>query len=204
MLSRAGSRFLAAAITLALPAIAFAQEHAAGAAHEEVGAFATVKQGLYTSVTALVVFGIVFAVLATKVWPTITKALDERADKIKGEIEAAEAARAQAKAALEQYEKSLADARVEAQKEIDKARASAQAIAAEMKAKNDAEMQAAKAKMLGEIEAAKRLAISEIYAQASTLSTAVASKILSREINAGDQRRLVDDALTELKTAGVR
>ena len=54
------------------------------------------------------------------------------------------------------------------------------------------------------LEAAKRLALSEIYAEASNLSTAVASKILARELNAGDQRRLVDDALTELKTAGVR
>jgi F-type H+-transporting ATPase subunit b len=69
-----------------------------------------------TAITALVVFAVVFAVLATKVWPTITKGLDERANKITGEIEAAENARKQAKDALEQYQQSLKQARAEARR----------------------------------------------------------------------------------------
>ena len=51
------------------------------------------------AVTAFVVFGVVFAVLAKFVWPTIAKGLDERNSKIVGEIKAAEEARAAAKAA---------------------------------------------------------------------------------------------------------
>ena len=63
--------------------------------------------------TALVVWLVAFAILAIKVWPVITKGLDERNDKILGEIKAAEDARSQAKQALAEYEKSLADAREE-------------------------------------------------------------------------------------------
>lgn len=194
------ARLLAASFAaLLIPAAAAFASDAA-----QKNAIATPHEGVSTAVTALVVFALVFAVLSTKVWPMISSGLNERADKIKSEIEAAEAARTQAKAALEQYEKSLADARVEAQKEIDKARASAQAIGAELKARNEVEIQAMKAKAIAEIEAAKRQALSEIYGEAATLSTTVAGKILGREINAGDQRRLVDDALLELKGAGAR
>ncbi|MGD9689560.1 MAG: F0F1 ATP synthase subunit B [Phycisphaerales bacterium] len=191
-------KLVGALSVLGLPALLSAADTA------QKDAIATVNEGLATGITALVVFGLVFAVLSVKVWPTITKGLHDRAEKIKSEIEAAEAARAQARAALEQYEKSLADARVEAQKEIDKARASAQAIGAELKARNETEIQAMKAKALAEIEAAKRLALSEIYSEAADLSTSVAGKILRRDITSNDQQRLVDDALAELRTAGAR
>src|SRR5262245_15638973 len=101
--------FLACA---AAPLVALAQEHAAEG-HEAVGARPSPKPGIASAVTALVVFALVFAVLAVKVWPVIVRALDERAEKIRSEIAAAEAARKQAKDALEQYERSLAGARAE-------------------------------------------------------------------------------------------
>ena len=58
----------------------------------------------YVAATALVVWLIAFVILAVKVWPVITKGLDERNDKILGEIKAAEDARSQAKQALAEYE----------------------------------------------------------------------------------------------------
>src|SRR5262245_53530355 len=91
----------AAALALAGPAMPLL---AAEEGHEEVGAIPTVQQGLVTGITAIVVFAVVLAILQVKVWPMITKALDERAAKIKSEIEAAEQARQQAKDALEQYQ----------------------------------------------------------------------------------------------------
>ena len=51
------------------------------------------------AITAFTVFGVAFAILSVKVWPTIAKGLDERNSKIVGEIKAAEEARAAAKAA---------------------------------------------------------------------------------------------------------
>ena len=69
---------------------------------------------LLPAITAFTVFGVAFAILAVKVWPTIAKALDERNAKIVGEIKAAEDARTAAKAAQTEFEKSLANAREEA------------------------------------------------------------------------------------------
>lgn len=175
-----------------------ADEHGA---HEAVGAIPTAQQGLWTGITALIVFGIAAAVLGLFVWPKISSGLDERAQKIKDEIEAAEMARQQAKDALEQYQQSLAQARAEAQKEIDKARAQAQVIADELKQKADVELSAMREKALRDIEQAKRTAVAEVYAQSGALATTMASKILRRDVNAGDTQRLMDESLAQLASA---
>lgn len=203
------NRLFVLAVTALPAAMAFAQEHGAAAGHaaaaaekhgeEAVGAIATPEQGAATAITALVVFLIVFAVLAAKVWPAISKALDERANKIKSEIEAAEAARMTAKAALEEYQANIAHARAEAQKMIADAKAQQQVQFAEMKAKADAELTAMKAKAVGEIDAAKKAALAEVYNQTATLATSVAGKILQREVNGNDQQRFVSEALAGMK-----
>ena len=199
-----------AALILA-PTLTFAQDHApavaehaadaASHASEPVGAIPTVKQGLYTAGTAIIVFLIVFAVLTVKVWPAITKGLDERAHKIKSEIEAAEMARAQAKDALEQYQHSLSQARAEAQKEIDKARQQAQIIGAELRQKADVELTHMREQALRDIDSAKRAAVAEVYAQGTQLATAMASKILERSVTPADTDKLFQDSLRQLEAA---
>jgi F-type H+-transporting ATPase subunit b len=195
---------------LAFNALAHAQEHGSEIAHaatgheghEIVGAIPDPKQGLYTGLTALAVFLIVLIVLSLKVWPTISKALDERASKIRNSIEEAEQAQRQAKAALAQYEQNLAAARAEAQKMLDDAKVQQQAIAAELKAKSDAELAGLRDKAKRDIDAAKSAAIAEIHSYATGMATSIAAKILKREINAQDQQRLVQESLRELQTAG--
>lgn len=188
-------------LTAAL-AFVFASPLAALAAEEgPISPIPKPNEGIMSSVATLVAFIVVAAVFGAVVWPKIAKGLSDRASKIKDEIESAEAARAQAKAALDQYERALADARVEAQKEIEKAKAQAIAIAGELRAKADVEMAAMKDKAIREIDSAKKQALTEIYAEASNLGTLVATKILQREINRGDQGRLVEDALSEMRQA---
>lgn len=173
-----------------------------GDGHDKVGAIPSIAQGLATGITAIVVFGIVAFILNSQVWPKITTALDERSEKIQGEIEAAEQARAQAKQALEQYEASLAEARAEAQKMIDDTKAQQATLAADLRAKSEAELADLKDRARRDIESAKRAAISEVYAQASILASTVAGKILEREVSSDDQQRLVEEALRELAPAG--
>lgn len=184
--------------TLAVATAALASE--AGDDLQE--AIATQKQGLFSAVTALVVFGIVFAVLATKVWPVIVRGLDERADKIKAEIEAAELARQQAKEALEQYQKSLAQANAEAKRMLDETKAQQQALAADLRAKADVELSQMRDRARRDIDAAKRTAINEIYTTSANLAADMAGKILQREWSPSDQQRMVEASLRELQTKG--
>lgn len=194
-----------------------AVEQAAGAAHDaaghdaadhghgdHAGVLPTVKQGIVPMIVTLVVFGLVVAILAVTAWPKIVAGLKDRENKIRSEIEAAEMAQKQARQALADYEANLAKARAEAQKMLDDAKSQQQAIAADLKAKAEVELTGMREKAKRDIEAAKRAALSEIYDQAGGLATAMATKILKREINGGDQQRLMQESLTELQGAVAR
>jgi len=150
------------------------------------------------SITSLAVFLIAFGFLYVKVWPVIIKGLDERNAKILGEIKAAEDARKQAKASQAEFEKRLGEAREEATRLIAQARSEAQRQAESLRSKMEQEMQERTQRATAEIEGAKRQAMLDVHAQTAALATAIASRILKREITATDQQRLVDESLRDL------
>ena len=153
------------------------------------------------AVTALVVFLLAFGFLYVKVWPKIAQGLEDRENKIRHEIESAEQAREQAKAALAEYERSLASAREEANAMIVKAKADAKAAGEQLRARNEADLMEMKQRATREIDSAKAAAIGELHTQATMLATDIAGKILAREITAEDQQRLINESLDELGTA---
>lgn len=63
----------------------------------------------------IVCFAILYLVMSRVVMPTLGGTIEARAAKIQGDLDAAAKARDEAKAALAHYEKSIADARAEAQ-----------------------------------------------------------------------------------------
>lgn len=152
---------------------------------------------LFTLVVAL----LAFFILQRFVWPVITKALDAREAKILGDLKAADEAREQARAALADYERSLANARQEATKMIGQARADAETVAGELRAKNEADLGELKARAMREIDSARLSAVTELHAEAAQLAVIIAGKILEREVNAGDQQRLIEESLRDLAAA---
>jgi len=149
--------------------------------------------------TTLVVFGVVFGILASVVWPKILGALDAREQKILSDLRSADESREQAKRALADYERSLAQAREEASKMIAQARADATAVAAELRARNEVELGELKQRAGREISAAKAAAVAELHGEAANLAAAIARKVLGREVTIGDQQRLVEESLRELE-----
>ena len=158
------------------------------------------KAGVIPAITAIAIFLIVFGISATMIWPKIVAGLDERNEKIVGEIAAAEDARKQAKEALAQYEQNLADARAESQKMLEDTKAQQASLAANLKATADAELSAMREKAVADIDAAKKQALSELYNESVNLATVMAGKILAREVTVDDQQKLMDESLAEMKS----
>lgn len=149
-------------------------------------------------ITAMIVFGIAFLILATKVWPKITAGLDEREQKILGEIKAAEEARAEAQASLEKGRAELDAARREATEMVARVKADAQKAGEELRRRNEEAVADMKRRATEEIESARREAVADLHREAARLSTQIAARILEREISADDQQRLIDESLAEL------
>jgi F-type H+-transporting ATPase subunit b len=151
--------------------------------------------------TTIVVF-VLFLLLAMKfVWPHILKGLDERDQKLRDDLDAAEEARQQAKSALSEYELELSKARAEASEMIAKARQDAKSAAEELRSNNARELAEMKTAATADINAAKKAAIGQLHQEASSLAVAIAGRILDREISADDQKTLVDESLAEMTGA---
>lgn len=157
------------------------------------------EQGLAPAITAIVVFLIVLGVLGKFVWPKISQGLKEREEKILSEIRQAELAQQQAKASLEQYERSLAEARAEARRILEETKAQEQRMKADLRAQADLEVARLKDQARQDIEAAKRAALAEVAREASSLATLMAGKILAREIRPDDDERLLRESISELQ-----
>jgi F-type H+-transporting ATPase subunit b len=92
----------------------------------------------------------------------------------------------------------MADVQREASQALAQAKADAVKLADTIRAQAEAESAALKDRTLREIDAAKQQALTEINTHAADLGTAVARKILQRDVTVNDQQRLVDESLAEL------
>ena len=88
-------------------------------------------------IVGAIAFGIVFVALWKVLLPRIMKTLDERTDKIEGELQRAAEAKAYADRLRDQWQAQLADARHEAARLREQAREEGAAIIAEMRAEGE-------------------------------------------------------------------
>jgi F-type H+-transporting ATPase subunit b len=173
-----------------------------GAGHDDTKAelLRGPEAGLIPALTTLIVFVLLVAVLGKFAWGPISQGLKAREDKIRHDIEEAEAARARAEATMKEYQAQLATAEARVRELLSKAEKDAEQISQGIRATAEQEAQATKGNALRDIDQAKREAVREVHEQAVILSTRAAEKILRRNINADDQRDLVRASLEELQT----
>ena len=178
-------------------------EHAAAGEHAEPNLLAPPGvQQIATSAITLIIFLLLLGVLYKTAWGPITAGLKSREDKIRSDIDAAERARAQADAARRKFEDQLATAETRVRELINQAQADGQQVASRLRAQAQEEPEEIKGRAMREIEQSQREALDQIRAEAATLATAVAEKILRREVNREDQRRLIEESLDEFQTVG--
>lgn len=205
--------FLAAMTNLLVPAMAWAEEavegHAQAAgevAHEVAAHGATAHEahrGLLDVVASemiwsIVVFAVFFGVLSFLVWPKILKGLRAREQKLHDDLEHAEQAAEKAAATLEKLEARMAAAQAEARQLIDRSRGEAEKLAGQIRTEAEREGVQLRQRAQKEIESATEQAVAQLHAEAASLATQIAGKILHRTINENDQRALVSEALAEL------
>jgi len=132
------------------------------------------------------------------IWPPLTKAMDDRAQRIAEGLNAAERAKAELKDADARVAEEIKKARAQATEIIDKAHAQANQIVD--KAKADALLEAARVKATAqaEVEGMVGKAREQLRGQVATLAVQGASKILQREINPDAHKALLDQLVTEI------
>ena len=145
---------------------------------------------------------IVFAILVwftmKYVWPPITKALDERAEKIAAGLAAADKAKSELSSANKRVEEELVKSRNESALRLAEAERRAQALIEEAKTKAAEEGKKIIAAAHAEAEQQTVKARETLREQVAALAVKGAEQILRKEVNAGVHADLLGRLKTEL------
>ena len=131
-------------------------------------------------------------------WPHIMAAIEERQRKIAEGLAAADNAQKNLAQADAKVADELKAARAKANEIIEQAHQRANALIDAAKADAIAEGTRQKALAEAEIEAAANRAKEDLRKQVSLLAVTGAEKLLKREINANDQKALIDELAAQL------
>lgn len=168
------------------------------AAEEEPSGLRLILPDTVELVWGAIAFAIVAGFLSWKVWPKLKEAIEKREREIAGNVENAEAQRADAQKLLDDYKAQLADARSEANKIIEEARQSAEQVRKDLIAKAEEDAKATVAKAQREIEVERSRTMDELRGQVATLAVDLAEKVVGRSLDRSAQSELVDDYISEV------
>jgi len=151
-----------------------------------------------TLVAQMVVFFILWWVVAKFIWPPLVKALDERAKKIADGLAAADKGKAELELANKRVEQALTEARNEGAQRIADAEKRAQAVAEEIKANAQAEAARIVAQAKAEAEQQIVKAREALRGEVATLAVKGAEQILKREVDQTAHAQLLNQLKAEL------
>lgn len=154
-------------------------------------------------VWTIVVFLISLFILRRWVFPLIGEALDKRAKTIEGEIDSAAELRKDADKVLEEYRERLKEARTQSEEIVGRARQTAEVHEHEARERGQEIIAEATKRAERDIEAATKRALDDIRREVADLTIMATEKVVRKTLNDADQRRLVEEALSEMDLSGL-
>ncbi|HUN80658.1 MAG TPA: F0F1 ATP synthase subunit B [Phycisphaerae bacterium] len=144
------------------------------------------------------IFIVLLIVLRATAWKPILTALQKREEFISSSLADAKKDRDEAKRLMADYAKKIEKAQVDASAIIDSGRRDAENLRQKLHEETNKEVQDMLARAQRDIKTAQETAISEIYSRTLDLATAVAGKIVKRQLSPTDHRALLDESIAEI------
>jgi len=146
----------------------------------------------------IVTFLIVLLILKVKAWGPLLKALENREKLVEDSLKAAEKAIEEAEKVSSDYEQSIKDAQVKSQKIILDSKKSAEKVKAEIEKTTAAKAESMIENAKKQINSEKDNAIKDIRDIAIDLSIDIASKVIEKNIDSEENRRLIEEAMNNI------
>lgn len=179
---------LATLLTLFIATPAYAAE----------GGLLSVNTGLM--VWTVLIFAIVLLVLYKAAFPHILGAVEARERHIRELLEAAARDRADAQALLEEQRRELEAVRARTQELVAEGRAAGERVREEILAQARREQEELIIRTRRDLEGEMARAVEQLRTEAVELAVAAASKLVQRNLDQEDNRRLVRDFLSQVET----
>jgi F-type H+-transporting ATPase subunit b len=149
----------------------------------------------WTFVADLIIFLIVLGVLAKFVLPPLQKAVETRSSSIRGELQRAEAARADGEQAARQRREVLTEARAEARSIIDEATRAADEERAQARTRAQEEYARMVSEAQAPIDAESAAAQRELVADLGSLVVSAAEQVIRSEVDPRRHTAVIDAAV---------
>lgn len=151
-----------------------------------------------TLIAQILNFLILFVILRVVAYKPVARLLEQRSQKIQGDLDKAENDRKEAESTLVQYRQKLSDANVKAQEIVEKAEKVARdehdaAIEATKK-----EIEQMKKNAEEDIQRDRERIASQLRGEVVSLSLAAAGKLISKNIDNKENERLINDFINQL------
>ncbi|TMM19064.1 MAG: F0F1 ATP synthase subunit B [Actinobacteria bacterium] len=175
------------------------------AAHIPIGSKGSflISTNVGIMIWTIVVFVISMFILRRAVFPRIGEALDNRAKKIEGDIDAAAELRKEADKVLDEYRERLKEARAQSDEIVQRARQAAETHEREAKEQGREMIAEASERAQRDIESATKRALDDLRREVADLTIMATEKVTRKTLDDADQRRLVEEALGELDFSGL-
>jgi len=156
----------------------------------------TVVPGLM--IWTLVTFALTFYVLRRFAFGRIQQMIDERRDRIRAAVDAADRAREEARELLEQHRQLIAEAKGDAADILADARKVADAQIERVKEEAVVERERRLEETRRQIDAETKRSLDMIRSEVADLTLEATARVTGKILDAEDQRRLIDEAISEL------
>jgi len=143
-------------------------------------------------------FLVVFFFLAKFGLPTIKSTMNERTERIRTDLESAEAQRVEAETLLAEYRAQLNDAKTEAGRIIEESRQAADQIKRDQEVRLQDELAELRTRAVADIDAAKAQAMSDLRGEVAKLAIGAAETIVQRNLDEATQTQLVDEYINSI------
>lgn len=146
-------------------------------------------------IAQIVNFTVLLVVLRLVAWGPLMNMLDERRERIRESLEAADRAKAQVAESERQVQEQVEAGRREAQQLIAQAQEISSRIQADARSQAQADAEALLARARNEIQLERDQAISELRKEFADLTISAAEKVINSSLDRQQHRRLIDEAL---------
>jgi F-type H+-transporting ATPase subunit b len=143
-------------------------------------------------------FAVLLFLLYKFAYPQVKKMLDDRTERIRSDLQAAEGAKSEAEAVLEEYRAQLHDARAEAGRIIEEARQAADRIKRDQESRLQAELAELRARAVADIDSAKAQAVSDLRGEVAQLAIGAAETVVQRNLDEAAQTQLIEDYINQV------
>jgi F-type H+-transporting ATPase subunit b len=131
-------------------------------------------------------------------YPQVSQMLENRTERIRSDLQAAETAKGEAEQILAEYRAQLNDARAEAGRIIEEARQAADRLKRDQETRLQTELGEVRARAVADIESAKAQAVSDLRGELAQLAIGAAETVVQHNLDEATQTQLIEDYINQV------